>query len=69
MKTFVLAAFVAVLSLGAAAAHAAPSSVVEMKGGRGGWNNYGPGGDYYMQQYPGPNCYSQPHPVYGWICY
>ena len=66
MKKIILAAAPAVLSFGAA--HAATGSIVEAKGGRG-WNNYGPGGDYYLQQYPGPNCYSQPHPVYGWICY
>jgi hypothetical protein len=65
MKKIVLAAALAVLSLGAA--QAAPSGVAEVR--YGGWNNYGPGGNYYMQQYPGPNCYSYPHPVYGWICY
>jgi Spy/CpxP family protein refolding chaperone len=66
MKKIILAATVVVLAFGAAAAHAS-GSIVEAR--RGCWNNYGPGGDYYMQQYPGPNCYSQPHPVYGWICY
>jgi hypothetical protein len=66
MKKIILAAAFAALAFGATAAHAA-GSIVEAR--RGGWNNYGPGGDYYMQQYPGPNCYSQPHPVYGWICY
>jgi Spy/CpxP family protein refolding chaperone len=63
MKKLILAAALAVL---ATAAQAAPS-VVEAR--RGGYNDHGPGGNYYMQQYPGPNCYSQPHPVYGWICY
>lgn len=64
----ILAAAGAVLSLGAAAAQAAPDSIVETKR-YGGWSYHGPGPNYYMQQYPGPNCYSQPHPVYGWICY
>ena len=67
MKKIVLAVAIAMLSFGAA--HAAQSGVAETKGGYGGWNNHGPGGDYYMQQHPGPNCYSHPHPVYGWICY
>jgi hypothetical protein len=66
MKKLILAAAFAALAFGAAAAQAAPGSIVEAR--RGGYN-YGPGGDYYMQQYPGPNCYSQPHPMYGWICY
>ncbi len=66
MKKLILAAALAALAFGAATAHAS-GSIVEAR--RGGWNNYGPGGDYYMQQYPGPNCYSHPHPVYGWICY
>jgi hypothetical protein len=65
MKKIILAAAFAALAFGATAAQAA-GSIVEA---RRGWNNYGPGGDYYMQQYPGPNCYSHPHPVYGWICY
>jgi hypothetical protein len=42
---------------------------VETRGGRGGYHYYGAGPDYYKQQYPGPNCYSEPHPYYGWICY
>jgi len=67
MKKIILATAFAALAFGAAAAQAASGSIVEAR--RGGWNNYGPGGDYYMQQYPGPNCYSYPHPVYGWICY
>jgi hypothetical protein len=67
MKKHILAAALAILSIGSASAEAATSGLVEAR--RGGWNNYGPGGDYYMQQYPGPNCYSHPHPVYGWICY
>jgi opacity protein-like surface antigen len=62
MKKLILAAALAVLATAAQAA-----SVVEAR--RGGYNDHGPGGNYYMQQYPGPNCYSQPHPVYGWICY
>ncbi len=66
MKKIILAVAFASLALGAAAAQASTGSIAEA---RRGWNNYGPGGDYYMQQYPGPNCYSQPHPVYGWICY
>ena len=66
MKKLILAATVAVLAFGAAAAQASTGSIDEA---RHGWNNYGPGGNYYMQQYPGPNCYSHPHPVYGWICY
>ena len=65
MKKIVLAAALAVLSIGAA--EAAQSGVAEAR--YGGFNNHGPGGNYYMQQVPGPNCYSHPHPVYGWICY
>jgi hypothetical protein len=64
MKTLLLATAIAVLSFGAA--QAAPAGLAEVKGG---WNNHGPGGNYYMQQHPGPNCYSHPHPYYGWICY
>lgn len=63
MKKLILAAFAA-LAFGGAA-QAAPSAIETRHGGY----EYGPGGNYYMQQYPGPNCYSQPHPVYGWICY
>ncbi len=63
MKKLVLAAAIAALSFSAALAQ---PSVVEAKRG---WNNHGPGGDYYMQQYWGPNCYPYPHPAYGWICY
>ena len=68
MKKLILAAALAAVSCGATLAQAAPAGVAEMKYGSG-WNNYGPGGDYYMQQRPGPNCYGYPHPAYGWICY
>ena len=83
MKTkLILAAAIAALSLGTGVAQAAPKSgIPSLDGGtanderilvetrRGGHNYYGPGPNYYMQQKPGPNCYSEPHPVYGWICY
>lgn len=84
MKTKLLLAAVAALSLGTAAAEAAPQAsvttlasgpanhstvLVQARSGRGGWNYHGPGPNYYQQQRPGPNCYSEPHPVYGWICY
>ncbi len=36
---------------------------------RGGYSYYGPGPDYYKQDRPGPNCYPDPHPVYGYVCY
>ena len=84
MKMKLILAACAALSLGAAAAEAAPQAgattlasgptnpstvLVEARHGRGGWNYYGPGPNYYQQQRPGPNCYAEPHPVYGWICY
>jgi hypothetical protein len=82
MKSKFIIAAVAALSLGAVAAQAAPPSsarafdiakdadaVAQAKGGYGGWSYYGAGPNYYLQQYPGPNCYSYPHPDYGWICY
>lgn len=82
MKTkLILAAAIAALSLGAGAVHAAPKSgIPSLDGGtaddprilveaRRGYGYYGPGPNYWQQQVPGPNCYSQPHPVYGWICY
>jgi hypothetical protein len=75
----------AALSLGASAAEAAPQTglpalepgtahdakiLVEARGrGYHGRGYHGPGGDYYKQQYPGPNCYPYPHYYYGWICY
>jgi len=84
MKTKLILAAFAALSLGAAAAEAAPQAgvttlasgpandstvLVQARSGRGGWSYYGAGPNYYQQQHPGPNCYPVPHPVYGWICY
>ena len=81
MKMKLILAACAALSLGTAAAEAAPQTgatthasgdstvLVQARSGRGGWNYYGPGPNYYLQQRPGPNCYAEPHPVYGWICY
>jgi len=82
MKTkLILAAALAAVAFSAGIASAAPKSgiptldggtsaderiLVEMK--RGG-SYYGPGPNYYMQDRPGPNCYPDPHPVYGYICY
>ncbi|MCW5771436.1 MAG: hypothetical protein KIT16_07375 [Rhodospirillaceae bacterium] len=79
MKTLLLAAAVAALSIGSAQAAPKSSDLSTLEGPqkdervlvemRGGYNYYGAGPNYYMQQHPGPNCYAYPHPVYGWICY